>query len=159
MLPRLRLKTKLVLSISGMVVAVVATLSLLYVSRLVQNRMDEAYDSGDFVAHQVFHATRDALEIDLSDVRLKSDDPAEVDALVEDALETDPGVNSLIESIVGYSPTIYDVAITDTKGRALLHSDAHAIGQVMPARAEFLSIRNGGLRKQLEVIYGGRKSV
>jgi signal transduction histidine kinase len=151
---RLRLKTKLVLSISGMVVAVVATLSGLYVSRLVQNRMDEAYESGDFVAHQVFHATRDALAVDLSNVRLKTNDPAEVDALVEDALETDPGVNSLIESIVGYSPTIYDVAITDTKGRALLHSDGQAIGKTMPAREEFLKIRGGGLRKQLEIIYG-----
>ena len=83
MFPRLRLKTKLVLAISGMVVAVVATLSFLYVSRLVQNRMDEAYQTGDFVAHQVFHATRQALEADLNavrnkDARLKSDAPAAI---------------------------------------------------------------------------------
>jgi signal transduction histidine kinase len=154
MLPRLRLKTKLVLSISGMVVAVVATLSFVYVSRLVQNRIAEAYAGGDFVAHQVFHATRDALEQDLTDARLKSDDPAAIDALVQESLETDPGVNSLIESIVGYSPTIYDVAITDNQGRALLHSDAHAIGQGMARREEFLKIRDGGLRRQLQVIYG-----
>ena len=154
MLPRLRLKTKLVLAISGMVVAVVATLSFLYVQRLVQNRIDEAYASGDFVAHEVFHATRDALEIDLSDVRLKTNDPAEVEGLVQESLETDPGVNSLIESIVGYSPTIYDVAITDNNGRALLHSDAHAIGQIVPQREEFSKLRDGGFRKQMEVLFG-----
>src|SRR3954464_421356 len=154
MLPRLRLKTKLVLAISGMVVAVVATLSFVYVSRLVQNRMDEAYENGDFVAHQVFHATRQALEIDLNDVRLKSNDPAEVETLVQDALANDPGINSLIESIVGYSPNIYDVAITDTNGRALLHSDAHAVGNVVPRREQFQKIREGGLRRQLQVVYG-----
>src|SRR3954463_16494076 len=154
MLPRLRLKTKLVLAISGMVVAVVATLSFVYVSRLVQNRMDEASQTGDFVAHQVFHATRQALETDLNDVRLKTNDPAEVDAIVQEALETDPGVNSLIESIVGYSPNIYDVAITDNSGRALLHSDTHSIGQRVFHREEFTKIREGGLRRQLQVVYG-----
>src|SRR4051812_11673358 len=159
MFPRLRLKTKLVLAISGMVVAVVATLSFLYVSRLVQNRMDEAYETGDFVAHQVFHATRQALETDLnnvrnSDVLRKNNDPAAIDALVQDALATDPGINSLIESIVGYSPNIYDVAITDDDGRALLHSDAHAIGQVVPRREGFAQIREGGLIRQLKVVYG-----
>src|SRR3954469_13194591 len=152
MLPRLRLKTKLVLAISGMVVAVVATLSFVYVSRLVQNRMDEAYQTGDFVAHQVFHATRQALETDLNDVRLKTNDPAEVDAIVQEALETDPGVNSLIESIVGYSPNIYDVAITDNSGRALLHSDAHAIGQVVPRREGFAQMGEGVLSRQRRVV-------
>ena len=161
MFPRLRLKTKLVLAISGMVVIVVATLSFLYVSRIVQNRMDEAYETGDFVAHQVFHATRQALETDLNDVRLKNktaavdpNDPAAIDALVQDALATDPGINSLIESIVGYSPNIYDVAITDTNGRALLHSDAHAIGQLLPRREPFQKIREGSLLRQLKVVYG-----
>ena len=157
MFPRLRLKTKLVLSISGMVVAVVAALSFIYVSRLVQNRIAEAYEGGDFVAHQVFHATREALEQDLSDPRLQAgsaNDAAALDALVQESLETDPGVNSLIESIVGYSPTIYDVAIADNNGRALLHSDAQAIGTTLPAREEFLKIRDGGFRRQLEVIYG-----
>ncbi|MBI2678520.1 MAG: PAS domain-containing sensor histidine kinase [Candidatus Koribacter versatilis] len=154
MLPRLRLKTKLVLAISGMVVAVVATLSFVYVSRLVQNRMEEAFETGDFVAHQVFHATRQALEIDLSNVRLKTNDPAEVDAVVENALQTDAGIKSLIESIVGYSPNIYDVAITDTNGRALLHSDARAIGATVPRREQFQKIREGGLLRQLRLVYG-----
>jgi len=156
MFPRLRLKTKLVLAISGMVVAVVATLSFLYVSRLVQNRMDEAYETGDFVAHQVFHATRQALETDLNSSGnvSASNDPAAIDALIQKALANDPGVNSLIESIVGYSPNIYDVAITDTTGRALLHSDAHAIGTVVPRREGFQSIREGGLLRQLKVVYG-----
>jgi signal transduction histidine kinase len=157
MFPRLRLKTKLVLSISGMVVAVVATLSSVYISRLVQNRIAEAYESGDFVAHQVFHATREALTQDLNDPRLRTRDPNDVDALIQESLETDPGVNSLIESIVGYSPTIYDVAIADHNGRALLHSDAQAIGATLPAREEFLKIRDGGIRRQLQVIYGAPK--
>lgn len=160
MFPRLRLKTKLVLSISGMVVAVVAALSFVYVSRLVQNRIAEVYAGGDFVAHQVFHATREALEKDLNDPRLQTGKPEDADALdtlVQESLETDPGVNSLIESIVGYSPTIYDVAIADNNGRALLHSDSQAIGQTLATREDFIKIRDGGFRRQLQVIYGAPK--
>lgn len=154
MFPRLRLKTKLVLAISGMVVAVVATLSSIYLSRLISNRVNEAYESADFVARQIFHATREALEIDLNDRRIDTSDPAAVNAAVQASLETDAGLDSLLQSIVGYSPIIYDVAIADEKGRALLHSDGQSIGQLLPRRQEFLSVRDGGLRQQLAMIYG-----
>ena len=62
---RVRLKTKLVLAISGMVVAVVATLSGIYISHTVRHALDDAYADANFVGHQVFHLTRDALQVDL----------------------------------------------------------------------------------------------
>ena len=43
---RLRLKTKLVMAISAMVVALVATLSYIYVSQMLRQRVSEAYASG-----------------------------------------------------------------------------------------------------------------
>ena len=62
MAPRIRLKTKLVLAISGMVVAVVATLSSIYITHLVKQRVEDSYVGAQFVGHQVFHATREAFE-------------------------------------------------------------------------------------------------
>ncbi|MFL5341471.1 MAG: helicase HerA-like domain-containing protein, partial [Gemmataceae bacterium] len=46
---------------------------------------------------------------------------------LEETLQTDPGLNSLLQSIVGYSPTVYDVAIADTDGHPLLHSDPQLV--------------------------------
>ena len=64
-MPRLRLKTKLVLAISGMVFALVAALSCVYVSQILRQRINQSYDNADFIAHQVLHAARQALETEL----------------------------------------------------------------------------------------------
>ena len=98
---RLKLKTKLVISISAMVVALVATLSYIYVSQMLRLRVREAYQSGDFTAHQIYHGAREALELDLSNARVDPDDAQAVAAAIEDSLQTDPGLNSLLQSIVG----------------------------------------------------------
>ncbi len=154
MAPRIRLKTKLVLAISGMVVAVVATLSSIYITHLVKQRVEDSYVGAQFVGHQVFHATREALETDLTSTRQDPADPAAARAAIEETLSTDPGLNSLLQSIVGYSPTIYDVAIVDAGGRALLHTDSGRVGQLVPQRSSYVTVREGGIGRQIEVVYG-----
>ncbi len=151
---RVRLKTKLVLAISGMVVALVASLSTIYVSHTVRHAVDDAYSDANFVGHQIFHLTRDALEVDLTNSKVNLDDPQAVRTLVEEALQNDPGLNSLLQSIIGYSPTVYDVSIVDPNGRALLHTDAEQLGKIIPQREDFSAVINGGFRRQLQVVFG-----
>lgn len=151
---RLKLKTKLVISISAMVVALVATLSYIYVSQMLRQRVSEAYQSGDFTAHQIYHGAREALELDLSNARVDPDDAQAVEAAIEDSLQTDPGLNSLLQSIVGYSPTIYDAALTDSNGRALLHTDSDAQGKLAPSRPDFTTVVKGGFRQQMRIVFG-----
>jgi PAS domain S-box-containing protein len=151
---RIRLKTKLVLAITLMVVALVTTLSSIYLSHLVRQRVEEVYQGAQFVGHQIFHATRQALEVDLSDTTVDLSDPGGIRAAIEEVLSTDPGLNSLLQSIVGYSPTIYDVAIVDAQGRALLHTDADKIGRLVPERDDFATVRNGSIRQQISIVYG-----
>jgi PAS domain S-box-containing protein len=152
---RVRLKTKLVLAISGMVVAVVATLSGIYISHTVRHALDDAYADANFVGHQVFHLTRDALQVNLNNANIDLDDPEAMRAAVNAALESDPGLNSLLQSVIGYSPTIYDVSIVAPSGRVLLHTDADQIGKILPQREDLLSVINSGFRRQMEVVFGG----
>jgi len=154
---RVRLKTKLVLSISGMVFAVVAALSTVYISHLVRHAIEDSYQDAEFVGHEIFNAARQALEVDLSSSNIDLNDPNAVRAMVEDTLQTDQGLNALLQSIVGYSPTIYDVVIVDAQGRALLHTDADQQGKIIPARENFSSVRDGSFRRQLAVVYGAPK--
>ncbi len=151
---RLKLKTKLVIAISAMVVALVATLSYIYTSQMLRQHVRQAYDSGDFIAHQIYHGAREALELDLSNMDVDPSDPKAVEAAIEDSLQTDPGLNSLLQSIVGYSPTIYDAAITDTTGRALLHTDSDAQGKLVAPRPDFADVVKGGFRQQMKVVFG-----
>jgi signal transduction histidine kinase len=153
----LRLKTKLVLAITIMVVAVVTTLSSIYLSQLIRQRIDEAFQNGEFVASEVFQSTREALETDLANERLNLNDEKILQSAIEESLQTDAGLNSLMQSIVGYSPTIYDVAVADASGRAIVHTDGNMTGKQLPAREEFSSVRNGGFWKQVRVVYGAPK--
>jgi len=153
-MPALRLKTKLVFAITAMVVAIVATLATVYISEVVHQRMQESYNDGDFIAHQIFSMARDALETDLSSTHIDLNNPKQVEDAVEEILQSDAGVNSLLEAVVGYSPTIYDAAITDIQGRALLHTNEAFSGKVLSRREDLRSIAQGDIRSQLRVIYG-----
>jgi len=153
-MPSFRLKTKLVFAMSVMVVAIVTTLSTIYVIHVVGQSIQKTFDDGYFIANEIFSVSRDALEVDLSSARIDLNNPKQVNAAVAEVLQTDAGVNALLESVVGYSPTIFDAAITDTDGRALLHSNGSLLGQRVAQRESFSSVLNGGIRRQLEVVYG-----
>jgi PAS domain S-box-containing protein len=153
----MRLKTKLVLGISALVVALVTALSYAYLSQLLRQRLSETYDTGDFLAHQIYLGARQALEVDLSDTRFDPNDPAAVHAAIAESLQTDAGLASLLQSIVGYAPTVYDAAITDSDGVVLLHTDADSLGKTMRPRPDFAALVQGGFWRQLDVVYGAPK--
>ena len=155
MLPRLRLKTKLVLAISSMAAAIVLAYASIYISQIVRQRLNDTYDSGDFVAHQIFDTARQALEMDLSSPQVDVNDPAAVRKASEESLQTDSGLNTLVQSVLGYSRPIYDVAVADTDGRALLHTDPHMMDvRSLPAREDFARVVHGGWIRQLSIVYG-----
>ena len=54
----MRLKTKLVLAITGLVFLIAGLLSLVYVSHLVDAAIQQSYDSNRMVANQVRSACR-----------------------------------------------------------------------------------------------------
>ncbi len=151
---RVRLKTKLVLAISAMVFALVATLSYVYVSQLVRQRIGEAYASADFVAKQIRDSARDAIALDLRALNPNPDKSAEVNRDIARSLQTDPGVNTLLQSIVGYSLIIYDAGIYDSTGRVLVHTDPAQNSRVVNPREDFTRVRDGSFLRQLRIVYG-----
>src|SRR5262249_6043102 len=126
----------------------------LYISEVVQQRFQEADEISTLVAKEVFGVARGALEIDLRSNKLDMSKPAQVGAAIQEILQTDFELNALLDSVVGDSRTIYDVAIIDASGQVLLHTNAAYFGQPPPKRESFSDIVNGGIRKQLKVIYG-----
>lgn len=150
----MRLKTKLVLAISGMVVAVVVIFSYFYMSYLVRQRISEAYDSAAFVAKEIREAARVASQIDLGSTFVNQNDPKQVEEVLDEALKTNPGLKTLLQSVVGYSPTISDAAIADVNGRAIVSTDTGAIGSQLEKRADFEDVRTGNFLRQLKVVFG-----
>ena len=151
---RLSLKAKLTALISLLVLLVVLATSALYLASLTREALAEAGDKGRYVASEMYHQARRVL----AQSRIPAGtDPSDTQALrgfVQEWLSSDPGVTSLIESALGYSPTIYYVAITDTDRRVMIHSDRQVIGQTFDPAPRYQDLMRAGLLRQLGVIYG-----
>ncbi|MGH9569797.1 MAG: histidine kinase dimerization/phospho-acceptor domain-containing protein, partial [Candidatus Angelobacter sp.] len=153
-MPALRLKAKLVIAITLMVVAIVAVLQALYISQIVHQRIRETYTETENVASHIFALARNALDVDLSDTKINLNDPAQVTAAERELLQTDTSVASLLESVSANEPAIVDAVITDSSGAVVVSSGQSGVGKAAPDREGFSSVVMGGIRKQLEVIYG-----
>jgi PAS domain S-box-containing protein len=153
-MPALRLKTKLVVAITGLVAAIVTALAGFYIAEVVHQRIQEAYNSADLVQQQIYAVAHGALEADLTSTKIDLTNPARVAEAIEEVLQTDYELNSLLDSAVGNSPTIYDAAILDAHGLALLHTNPAYFGKSAPQREDFANVVHGGIRKQLKIIYG-----
>src|SRR6202034_3984937 len=152
---RLSLKTKFTLAISLLVLAVVTAVSALYIARLTRQTLRQADDRARFIAQQVFLACQNAL----ADASERGDSPASLspDDLREYARRTfdnSSSLNSVIESAVGYSPTIYEITISDRNGIVLVSSDAALRGEKVPARPPVNTLVRGGFFQQLRTLYG-----
>jgi signal transduction histidine kinase len=154
---RIRLKTKLVLAISGMVFALVAAFSYLYVSHLVRQRTTEAYDNATFLAKEIRESARDASQADVTPTFADTNDPNEIKTALDKTLQADPGLKTLLQSILGFSRTISDAAIVDVNNRAIVHTDNTLIGSNLDDREDFADVWNGNFLRQLKVVYGAPK--
>src|SRR5215472_7240400 len=100
-MPALRLKTKLVIAITGMVAAIVATIAGFYVAEGVRQRILEAYNTSLLIERQVFSVARGALEADLPTTKIDLKDQVQVAAATEEILQTDNEQNALTASAMG----------------------------------------------------------
>jgi len=152
---RLSLKTKFTLATSVLVLAVVTVVSALYVGRLTRQVLREGEDRARFVAQQAFLASQnafaDAAEHGASPV---SDSTADIRLYVQNTLDSSSTLNSLIESAVGYSPTIYDITVSDKEDIVLVSSDASLRGQKLAKRPSVTVLDRAGFLQQLRILYG-----
>ncbi len=153
-LPTLRLKTKLVLAITGLIFVVVTALSWLFLDRLLAQRIEQTYAGNDIVAHEVLYATRLALENGLRGKVVDTNNPSALRDAVANTLQQDKTLEALLASIIRYSPTVYDVSIADPDGRALVSSDPTIYNQVLPKEPDYSELLNGGVLPLLSAMLG-----
>jgi PAS domain S-box-containing protein len=152
---RLSLKTKFTLATSLLVLAVVAVVSSLYLGRLMRQTLRQANDTSSFVAQQVYGACVDALKDAAERGETPASlDPADLRAYVRHAFDSSTTLNSLIESDVGISPTIYEITISDADGTVLVSSDARLRDLKLARRLPVSSLVRAGFFQQLRELYG-----
>ena len=151
----LRLRTKFTLTTALLVLAVLALTSSLYVATLTSQVIRQADDRAQFISQQVFleaqHALSDAANEGAAPASTR---PEDVREYVRRALDESQGLTSLIEAVVGYSPTIYEVTIVDRDGTALISSDASLPGRQVLRRTELKQLVRSNFVEQLHVLRG-----
>ena len=151
----MRLKTKLVLAITSLVLVVVVVFSWIWMSWLLQQHIEQSFTAIDTLAHQVANDVTRALDTGLKGRQFDPHDPAAVRQAVAETLRENPDVVYRLNSIVEYSPTVLDVSIADHNGRSLISApDATQDDQVLPGRPDFASLRKQSLITTLRIVFG-----
>lgn len=150
----MRLKTKLVLAISALVVAVASALSLVYLDQLLEATINQSYQSNLLVAREVRYALQLALENGLKNREVHPNDPNELRTLAAQAVRSDATLATMISGVNRYSPTVYDISIGDDTDHILLTTGATAEDMPLPNRPNFAALVQGRAWTLLRVAMG-----
>src|SRR5882757_7143802 len=150
----MRLKTKLEVSASALTFALVLLLSVLFVSELMRQRIEQTVAANDMLAHQVYLMTRRAVETGLRASPPVDRSDEALHKAVTDALRRDQPLTDVMNTIVRYSDTVQDVSVTDAHGMTLVSTDPDAINQPATFRFGLKSLQGGGIEREIRVVFG-----
>ncbi len=133
----MRLKTKLVLAITGLVFLLAGILSLVYVSQLVHAAVQQSYDGNKMVADEVRFAVQDALENGLKDVTVDPNNPGQLHDLEVTAIRNSAALKAVMDSVNRYSLTVYDINIGDAQHHTLVSTNPTNEDKPLPVRDDY----------------------
>ena len=160
----MRLRTKLVLTASGLTFAIVLVLSTVFLSQLLRQRIEDTFAANDLFAKEVRLAARQAVETGLRahpPLASPSPDVAEdaLHAAVTDALRSDQDLQSAMDRVVRYSEPVQDVSVTDAHGFTMVSTEPDAINQRAAYRDSFARLRDGSVYQQVREVFGAPREL
>jgi len=150
----MRLKTKLVLAIATLVLLISGTLSLVYVSQLLQLAVRQSFENNRMVANQIRFALQNALETGLKDQTVNPYNPAQLRALTAKAVRDDAALQSVVDSVNRYSLTVYDINIGDRQSSTLLSTDPENEDKPIPIRPNLSQLLDANPIQLMTIVFG-----
>jgi PAS domain S-box-containing protein len=151
---QLRLRTKLTLVMSGLVLLVVAAVSLVYFALLLQQVLDQSQKRAQDIATSTFDQVRRALrDAEAQGWRPESNAPEDIRDYVAYALGASQGLQAQLQTAVVAS-SIYEVSITDHEGRLLASTDKSLVGKFAMRRPPLTQLTQRGILHQIKVLAG-----
>src|SRR6202051_711793 len=143
----------IVFVITTLFTALVVAFSWIYLSQLLRQRLLWADESASQLTNQLQYAASKAVP-DLTSTRVNTNNPKAMRTAITNFLQTDSSLNDMLESVVGNSRIIYDAAIVNLNGVAILDTNAAFNGKAVAPRASLSVLRDAGFRRQLRMLYG-----
>jgi PAS domain S-box-containing protein len=154
---QLRLRTKLTLVMTGLVLLVTAVVSGVFAAQLLQQLLQatnlRAYDLASQVFLQAQRALTDAGE---QGVRPTSDNPQEIHDYVRRAFEINEGLHTQLKAAKD-NPLIYEVSIADHDSMVLISTDENMPGKFVPRKTPLSQLVQRNFLHQVKVLAGPAK--
>lgn len=145
-------KAIIVFAITTLITALVFGFSWVYLSELLRQRLFEADETASMLTRQIQYIASKAVP-DLSSTRVDTTNPVALRSAVVDYLQTDANLNDILESVIENSQIIYDAAIVDPSGIAILDTNPALNGKAVQRRDDLVVLRDAGFRRQLRLLY------
>src|SRR5579862_839926 len=152
---QLRLRTKLTLVMTALVMLVVTMMSVVFLGQLLEQVLQETDKRADYIAHQVLLQAQSAL-YDARDQGLRpfSNSPEDIHKYVQQAFEINQGLGSQLEAAKTYYKPLTELSIVDNNGSVLISTDRNAIGNFEPHRLPLSQLVQRGFLHQIKVLRG-----
>ena len=148
----MRRRTQIVLAVTFMAAALVSGASYIYISQILRQGINTAHDTASYLTSQLAFLATNAAP-DLSSTRVDTSNPEAVRRGIAYYLGTDRDLNTMLDSVVGSWPTVYDAAILDADGKAILDTDPNLVGKKVADRPDFALLQSAGFRRKLRMVY------
>ncbi len=142
----------IVLVITTLFTALVVGFSWIYLSQLLRQRLLWADETASQLTNQLEYAASKAVP-DLTSTKVDTNNPKAMRAAITGYLQTDTNLNDMLESVVGNSRIIYDAAIIDPSGAAILDTNPALNGKPVPERTPLSVLEKASFRRQLRLLY------
>lgn len=148
----MKLKTKLTLSISLLVLLVVLAVSVVYLAGVVQQQMQQAYADASFLSREIYNEMNRELADAHADGTLANVEVSSLSGFLA-GLRSSPPLATLFSSAIGYNSAIRDVALVTPDGNVVLDSNPLLEGQPQPRRPLMSEVLNAGLWAQVKAVF------
>ena len=154
---QLRLRTKLTLVMTTLVLLVVAVLSVVFLAQLLERELQHADQRAHEIGQELFLQAQNALtQAADRGLRPASNSPEDVHDYVRHALEINDGIAAQIDSSISL-PSLYEISITDKDGMVLVSSDKSLPGRFSVRRTPLSQLIDRGFWHQIRVLRGASR--
>ena len=116
--------------------------------------MEQTASSNEVLAHEVVLVTRLALESGIRAHPPRDTSTEAVREAVVNALRDSDSLSNVMRAIVRYSPTVEDVAVTDSAGITLVSTDPDSVNLPAPKRKDLDDIQSENILRQMREVFG-----
>jgi PAS domain S-box-containing protein len=152
---QLRLRTKLTLVMTSLVLLVVVVLSAVFLGELLEQVLQETHSRVTYIAQLVLIQAQNALN-DARDrgLRPSSNASEDIHDYVRHSFEINEGLQGQLDAAASHYKPLYELSIVDDDGIVLISTDKSLPGKFEPRRTPLSQLVQRGFLHQIKVLRG-----